>query len=81
MVRITGIRYVFPLRPLLLPGAVHLNPAAGGAGSEESAAVDGTCVTCGMAVLMDHHCPVCLGTVSSWLDCILSHYYWFGTLG
>lgn len=50
-------------------------------GSEESAALGRTCVTCGMAVLMDHHCPLCLGTFSLWLDCILSHYYWFGTLG
>lgn len=30
MGRIMGIRYVFTPRPLLLPGSVHLNPAAGG---------------------------------------------------
>lgn len=30
---------------------------------------------------MSQDCPLCLGAFSSQLDCILSHYYWFGMLG
>lgn len=75
-----GIRYVFPPRPLLLPGAVHLTPAAGGL------VVKKVLPWIGLCDLWDgcsdgSSLPLCLGTFSLWLDCILSHYYWFGTLG